>query len=163
MFARAIIFLAVLLLQSIAFAQSYRVEELSTVDRNFMQEQRDFIDQTARRYLGSQLKGQTRHDLGVLQTLLDRELISRDNTQGLQAMGVVLGDCLQREEGLRWIVYIDQYGRSRALAVPGQDEVIFPITMISRRAEVGNKVDVDAVYKKAEAAVTEIRQIIIVR
>ena len=49
------------------------------------------------------------------------------------------------------------------LAIPTQDEVIFPMTMISRRAEVGNTVNVDEIYKKAQAAVADIRKIIIVR
>ena len=160
---RIAITLCLMLTCSLAMAQTFRVEALSPVDLAFMQDQRDFIDNTARRHLGSQLNGQKDHDLRLLQALLDQELIDRENSQGLQAMGVVLGDHLKKEEGLTWIVYSDKYGRSRALAVPKQDEVIFPITMISRRAEVGNTVDVNEIYNKAQAAVAEIRKIIIVR
>jgi hypothetical protein len=163
MLARIVIFIIALSLQPVVAAANFRIEQLSPVDQTYMQEQRDYIDQTARLQLGSQLNGTTEHDLRLLQRLLDRQLIGRDNTQGLQAMGVVLGDCLKREEGLSWVVYIDQHGRSRALAIPGQDEVVFPVTMISRRAEAGSKVDVNAVYDKARAAVAEIRKIIIVR
>ena len=160
---RIAITLYLILTGSLAMAESFRVDALSSVDLKFMQDQRDFIDNTARRHLGTQLNGEKDHDLGLLQALLDDQLIGRENRQGLQAMGVVFGDHLQKEERLRWIIYTDKYGRSRALAVPNQDEVIFPMTMISRRAEVGNTVDVKELYKKAQAATAEIRKIIIVR
>lgn len=161
--ARIVIVLSLLLACQIGIAKTFKVEALSPLDLKYMQDQRDFIDQTARRHLGSQLNGEKGHDLRLLQKLLNRQIVSRENRQGLQAMGVILGDHLKREEGLRWIIYIDKYGRSRSLAVPAQDEVIFPITMISRRAEVGNKVNVEDIYKKAQTAVAEIRKIIIVR
>jgi hypothetical protein len=161
--ARIVIVLSLLLACQVGIAETFRVEALSSVDLKYMQDQRDFIDQTARRHLGTQLNGKKDHDLRLLQKLLDQQLVNQENRQGLQAMGVILGDHLKREEGLRWVIYIDKYGRSRALAVPAQDEVIFPMTMISRRAEVGNTVNVDEIYNKAQAAVAEIRKIIIVR
>ena len=161
--ARIVITLYLLLACQVGIAQTFRVEALSSIDLKYMQDQRDYIDQTARRHIGTQLNGEKDHDLRLLQKLLDQQLVKPENRKGLQAMGVILGDHLKREENLKWIIYIDKYGRSRALAIPERDEVIFPITMISRRAEVGNKVNVDAIYNKAQAAVAEIRKIIIVR
>jgi len=163
MLSRIVIFLGLMLIQLPLLAESALTESLSPIDLEYMQQQRDFIDETARLHMGTRLTGEKNNDLKLLQALLDRQLIALDNTRGLQAMGVVLGDILKNEESLNWIIYIDKYGRSRALAIPGQDEVVFPITMISRRAEVGNQVDVFEVYKKARAAVAEIRRIIVVR
>lgn len=163
MFTRIVILLGLMLLQQPLLADTSRVEALSSIDLKFMQDQRDFIDDVARRQLGLQLRDENDHDLRLLQALLDRQVVDQDNIRGLQAMGVILGDSLKRKEGLNWVIYVDKYGRSRALAVPGQDEVIFPITMISRRAEVGNRVNVNEIYQKAQAAVAEIRKIIVVR
>ena len=161
--ARITILVYLLLTCQNGIAEAFRVEALSAIDLKYMHDQRDLIDQAARRHLGSQFSGEKDHDLRLLQKLLDQQIVKQENRQGLQAMGVVLGDHLKREENLKWVIYTDKYGRSRALAVPKQDEVIFPMTMISRRAEVGNSVNVEEIYKKAQAAVTEIRKIIIVR
>ncbi len=163
MLIRILLLTLLLTVNHSSLAQQFRVEALSEVDRKYMQDQRDNIDQLARRHLGRQFNGEKRNDLDILQKILDQQLIRPEQTQLLQAMGVILGDALKKEEKLSWIIYIDRYGRSRALAIPTQDEVIFPITMISRRAEVGNRVDVSTLYATAQAAVAEIRKIIIVR
>ena len=60
--------------------------------------------------------------------------------------------------GLLWVIYQDKYGRSRSLQVPGFDkDFIFPVTQVSRKAEVGIKVDVREIYKELQQAVIDIR------
>src|SRR5699024_5665319 len=100
-----------------AWAQEWRTEALSPTDQTHMRLQRDTIDNLARRHLGEQLRGDA-HDLDVIQQLLDRHLIADDDTATLQALGVVLGDQLQRDLDLKWTIYIDRRGRSRALEIP---------------------------------------------
>lgn len=126
-----------------------RVSELSVIDRNFMETQRRDVDALARTYLGRQVRVQKDNDLEVLQQLLDRNLVKRDDTVMLQGMGVVLGDVLREELGLRWVIYEDALGRSRALRLGQTDHYLYPVTMISRRYEVGAPVDVRAIYDKA--------------
>ncbi|MEP5765316.1 MAG: DUF3806 domain-containing protein [Halieaceae bacterium] len=129
--------------------QAPRISALSAVDRQFMQEQRDSIDELARTELGKQLRREKFHDIALLQTLLDRRLVRPEQVLLLQAMGVVMGDLLAQELGMNWVVYEDKLGRSRALRYALSDDYLFPITMISRRAEVGARVDVAAIYQKA--------------
>lgn len=143
---------------SLVGSQEWRSEPLSAIDRQYMVDQVDAVDDLARRHLGRQLNGQRGNDLVVLQQLLDRGVIGRDQVRLLQAMGVVLGDVLRRERGLSWVVYYDRYGRSRTLQVPGfEEDFIFPVTRISRLAEVGAAVDVDKIYRELEQAITDIR------
>lgn len=141
-----------------SLVEQWRTEALSPIDRQYMREQRDRIDELARRHFGRQLNGTTANDFQVLQRLLDDGIVGPDQTLELQAMGLILGELLKSAYGLNWIVYFDQYGRSRSLQVPGKDkEFIFPATQVSRKAEVGIRVDIAKVYAELEAAVTIIR------
>lgn len=140
-----------------AAAQDWRSAELTITDQTYMDEQRAHIDALARRELGMQLRGTPDNDLRLLQRLLDERVISGDDTAELQAMGVVLGDLLKNRYGLLWKIYEDKRGRSRALEIPGHNEFLFPVTMISRRAEVGIEVDVEALWKKAGDIVLDVR------
>ena len=126
-----------------------KILKLGTMDLQFMQQQRDRIDQLARISLGRQLQASVDHNIGILQALLDKRLVKPEQTLELQAMGVVLGDLLAKELSMQWIVYEDAHGRSRALQMGDSDNILFPVTMISRRAEAGARVDVMAIYHKA--------------
>ena len=132
-----------------ALAQEPSVSALTQLDRQYMQQQRDNLDQVSRRNLGRQISGSKQNDIEVLQLLLDRRAVRSEQTAELQAMGMVLGDLLAQELRMDWVIYADKLGRSRALRMPGTDEYLFPVTMISRRVEAGARVDVAAVYDKA--------------
>ena len=134
-----------------------RLSPPSALDRQFLAQQRDRIDTMARRNLGRQLNNDRSNNLSIVQTLLDRRLVRADQTLELQAMGVVMGDELAREFNMKWIIYEDRYGRSRALRFGNTDNFLFPTTMISRRVEAGSSVDVEAVYRKAADVVRPLR------
>lgn len=155
---RFMLALAMLNLPLLSQAEEWTTEPLSAIDQQYMEKQRDVIDALARRHFGRQLNGSKENDLAVLQRLLDDEVVKPGQVQQLQAMGVVLGQLLKTYKGLNWVIYNDRYGRSRSLQVPGFDkDFIFPVTQISRKAEVGIKVDVGDVYEELEQAVTVIR------
>jgi len=50
---------------------------------------------------------------------------------------------------LHWVIYEDNIGRSRALRYRETENYLFPMTMISRRREVGNLSPVVDIYQKA--------------
>ena len=154
---RGVLLLALAFVPS-GYAQEWRSEPLSAIDRQYMVDQHEVIDDLARRHFGRQLNGQPDNDIAILQRLLDDGIVGKQQVSELQAMGLVLGELLKAQKGLNWVVYYDKYGRSRSLQVPGIDrEFIFPITQISRLAEVGIRVDVRKVYAKLEQAVIDIR------
>ncbi|WP_019529523.1 DUF3806 domain-containing protein [Dasania marina] len=145
-----------------SYAQEWRKEPLTTNDQTFMAKQRDSIDELTRRHFGRQLTGKKDNDFALMQRLLDEKIIKPEQVVLLQAMGVILGNVLKEHEGLSWVIYIDRYGRSRALDVPGKRDVVFPITMISRRYETGGEVNIEQLYQKAVASVATIKKQIIV-
>jgi hypothetical protein len=138
--------------------QAVRTEPVSPIDRKFMEDQRYSIDDLARRNFGGQLNGKKNNDFAVMQRLLDENIVTADQKTKLQAMGLILGNLLKSEYGLNWIVYFDKYGRSRSLQVPGYDrDFIFPVTQVSRKAEVGIRVNIAEVYEELEQSIVNIR------
>ncbi len=150
--------LAACLVSSSLAAQALRTEPVSPIGRKFMEDQHDIIDDLARRNFGRQLNGQKDNDFAVMQRLLDENIVTADQRAKLQAMGLILGSILKSEYGLNWIVYFDKYGRSRSLQVPGYDrDFIFPVTQVSRKAEVGIRVNIAEVYRELEKSIVNIR------
>ena len=83
------------------------------------------------------------------QRLLDDKRVKASDRRLLQDMGIVFGGLLQKQFDLKWLIYEDKYGPSRALQLKHTNNFLFPITMISRRAETGLSVDVAGLYEKA--------------
>ena len=137
--------------------QTAQIEELSSIDIQFMAQQRNALRDLAATRLGRQFSGDRDRDLDLLQTLLDKQLVRPVQTRELQAMGVVMGDLLSVEFDLHWVIFEDAMGRSRALRYRETDNVLFPITMISRRREVDNQTTVTDIYQKASTIITNSR------
>jgi hypothetical protein len=133
-----------------------RIVPLRAADRDQLRRQRALVDDLARRYVGISLQGGSLEDLRVLQQILDRAPPPPDETYTLQAFGVALGDVLAKQLGLDWAIYEDELGRSRALGLGG-NEAIFPVTMISKRVELGVPFTVDELYQKAVETVEQAR------
>lgn len=129
-----------------------KLTTLQVVEVNQLNAQEQVIDQLARRHLGLQVHRDKR-DLDLLQRLADRKIIKTEETAKLQAMGVVLGKLLEKELKLKWMGYEDKVGYSRALCVPNTAHCLFPITMLSRRLEVGLQVNVKKIYANAIALI----------
>ena len=127
----------------------FTVNELSYLDNQYMRSQRNLIEDIVRRSLGSSFTGDASFDLPVLQRLLSEGKVLPHQRQELQAMGIILGDLLATKLGMRWVVYEDDLGRSRALQLNETDNFLFPVTMVSRRIEAGNTTPVQAIYDKA--------------
>ena len=94
--------------------------------------------------------------LGLLRALLEAHAFTSGQTWELQSMGVVLGDALVQELRLRWVIVEDEYGRDPALAVPGKSALLYPLTMISKRIEAGQCVDVFDLFNWASGQVEEL-------
>ncbi|GAA5317239.1 MAG: hypothetical protein AseanaTS_24430 [Candidatus Pelagadaptatus aseana] len=123
-------------------------------DKRYHSKQTGQIEELSREHFGSGLT-HTKQDLKTLQRLIHKGAINRNNTEQLQALGAVLGNVMTEDFGLVWKIYEDNLGRSRALCTETEEhsECLFPITMLSRRIEVGIVPDVQEVYKKAYEAI----------
>jgi len=92
--------------------------------------------------LGSRLSG-TRSDLQLIQRLLDKGIIEPEATYTLQALGVAFGNAFVHEHSdYDWWMVEDEYGRDPAIRYQKTTLLAFPRTMISKRVEDGETVDV---------------------
>jgi hypothetical protein len=132
-----------------------RYRSLTGAELQLLRRQRDVVDDLARRHVGSVLARGSLHDLEVLQQILDAEVVDDDETFELQSLGVALGDVMERQLGLSWVVYRDELGEGRALRLEETDLVLFPITMISKRVERGVPFRVDELYQKGIESLRE--------
>lgn len=131
------------------------IEDLGWMDRNYLAQQVEKIDTLARTRLGTELRSDL-SDLTVLQQIVDRELIGSKDTESLQALGAVMANIMLIDvPSLEWKIYKDSVGRSRALCAKNTKECLFPMTMLSRRMEVGLKPDVKKVYEESLSLLDE--------
>lgn len=130
-----------------------QIDPLTTSDSTQLERQRSIVSRVVRDNFGYvKLEGST-SDLYYLQKIVDKQLIAKQDTYDLQALGVVLGDVMAKNLSLKWVVVEDRYGRNRALRFENSENLFFPITMISRRVHSGMDVDVRALYKETEQTV----------
>jgi len=125
-----------------------QIEPLTTIDKQFMAEQRARVEQLANR-LGRNLTGNADRDIDTLQRIIDDRLIQADDTLTQQALGIVLGDLFSQRLDMDWVVYRDPKGRSRALRYRDTDIYLFPVTMISRRQAAGSLRPIKPLYDEA--------------
>jgi hypothetical protein len=154
----ALLACCLLLYAALTLAQEEpRIGELSYLDKQFMAQQRALLEEMTTLNFGRRFNGQRDNDLELLQMLLDKRLVLPQQKQELQAMGVILGDLLAAELNLRWVIYEDKLGRSRALFDESGGTYLFPISMISRRREADNLTPVTEIYARASSIVTDNR------
>lgn len=128
-------------------ADEPQLSELVWVDKGYLSGQREIVDDIGRREFGTRVRGD-KSDLRLLQRILDNGLVNQTELVKQQALGVVLGDIYVNELNLQWRVYLDREGKSRAVCMPETSHCLFPITMISKRASLGAKVDVAHLYDR---------------
>lgn len=97
--------------------------------------------------LGQKLDGTT-GDLELIQTVLDRNLVGGESTYSLQALGMAFGKVFVNENaGYDWWMVEDEYGRDPAIRYEKTSLLAFPLTMISKRIEDGERVDIIEMYQ----------------
>jgi hypothetical protein len=123
-----------------------KVEALSAADSADVQAKRDWV----RSFFtpeSQHLYEQMDQKLRLLDGILKNKWIQPTETLKLQCLGVTLGDALAQKVGLEWVAVEDEYGRDPALRLPGTSFILFPLTMISKRIEKGEQVDVFELFR----------------
>jgi hypothetical protein len=101
--------------------------------------------QVRSRYPGAALSGRA-PDLDLLQRLIDDGAFRVPETAHWQSVGLALGNVLVNEAGLHWVVVEDRHGRDLALKFGDSSVLVFPLTMISKRVERGERPDVRQLF-----------------
>jgi hypothetical protein len=96
--------------------------------------------------------------LGTIRAVLDGNVFKPNQTYELQCLGIVLGDAFALQLGMEWVMVEDAQGRDPAVRLPGTSIILFPLTMISKRVERGDKVDVFELFNGIAAEVERIRR-----
>ena len=92
----------------------------------------------------------------LLATILANKWIEPSETWKLQSLGITLGDALVERHGFEWVTVEDEYGRDPALRLVGTSILVFPLTMISKRIENGETVDIYAMIAGVQRTVANI-------
>jgi hypothetical protein len=137
-----------------------KIEPLNPDDRARIAQQRAVIE----KYLGGDASNLEKYQtvagkLGLLRALLAQRVFQPTQTYELQCMGIILGDALVQYCGVEWRAVEDQYSRDPCVQVPGSTVVVFPLTMISKRVERGEAVDVFDLFNQTGAKIQELRNI----
>jgi hypothetical protein len=84
--------------------------------------------------------------LYLLQGILDNEFYSKNQTMELQSLGIAFGDALAQKLKLEWMEVEDEYGIDPALVHIDTSIRLFPLTMISKRIENNEKINVEELF-----------------
>lgn len=132
-----------------------KFSEPSREDSERLDQQRAVVAAAVRRRYGTAALTRTKRDLPILQRLLDDKAFKKSQTYELQSLGVVFGDVLTSEFSLRWVMITDEYGTDPTLRFKNTSININALTMISKRVERDETVDVFELLRKTREALAD--------
>ncbi len=135
-----------------------KITELTGADQKRLHDQRAVVE----KYLGNEDSKQKYKTapgkLGTIRTVLQAGIFTKEQTYELQCLGVVLGDAFVQELGMEWIMVEDEHGRDPAVRMPKTTVILYPLTMISKRVERGEQVDVFDLFNGVAAQVDDLQR-----
>ena len=95
--------------------------------------------------------------LELLDIIIKSNWIQKDEKYKLQCLGITIGDALVQGLNFSWVEVEDEYGTDPALKLGDSSLILFPLTMISKRIEKDEKVDVFELFEKIKLKVFELK------
>lgn len=141
--------------QSREAAPEPKFSELSAQDKARIDQQRALVVAVVKERYGIEELSRTKKDLPILQRLIDEKVFKKSQTYELQSLGVVFGDVLASELPLRWVMITDQYGTDPTLRFKNTSININALTMISKRVERDQQVDVSLLLQQNREALSD--------
>ena len=147
-------------LENYQFADQPKTAPVKVKDLNIGQKfildshRQDTKDLMVRR-LGIVTLKQDKSDLDKIQRVVDRRIIGKSDVGQWQALGVVFGDVLAAELNLHWVSYEDYRGHSKALQWKKTRNFVFPVTMLSKRIQFKEEIDVFAIFDQIESDIVD--------
>ncbi len=144
--------------KKVATQPEQKITALTDADQKRLSEQRATVE----KYLGNEDSKQkyktAAGKLGTIRAILQGGVFKRERTYELQCLGIVLGDAFVQELGMEWIMVEDEFGRDPAVRMPNTSIIVYPLTMISKRIERGDRVDVFELFNGVAAQVDELKR-----
>lgn len=125
-----------------------KFSELSNEDNARLEQQRAVVAAAVKQQYGLAHLAGTKSDLPVLQNLINEKVFNKTQTYELQCLGVAFGDVLTSELPLRWAMVTDEFGTDPTLRFKETTLQINALTMISKRVERGEPVNVQWLLDK---------------
>ncbi len=88
--------------------------------------------------------------------MIDDKAFSKSQTYELQSLGIAFGDVMASELPLRWVMVTDEYGTDPTLRFKGTTVQINALTMISKRVEKDEKVNLSDLLRITREQVTRL-------
>ncbi len=95
--------------------------------------------------------------LNLLDVIIKSDWIQKNETYKLQCLGISLGDIIVQDLKFRWIEVEDNYGIDPAIKLENTSIILFPLTMISKRIEKGEKVNIFDFYSLIKSNVDDLK------
>lgn len=98
-------------------------------------------------------------DLDRVQAVLDTGELTAEDSQALHALGAVFGRAfIQATPDYDWWVVEDEFGKDACIRYKETSLMIFPLTMISKRVEDGEEVDVRELFDGLREMLVKVRK-----
>lgn len=134
-----------------------KITALNEADQNRLRDQRAVVERYLADVASKEKYKTAAGKLGTIRALLQGNVFKPDQKYELQSLGIVLGDAFVQDMEMEWIIVEDEYGRDPAVRLPHTTIILFPLTMISKRVERGEDVDVFNLYNGIAAQVETIK------
>ncbi|MBC7996440.1 MAG: DUF3806 domain-containing protein [Leptolyngbya sp.] len=143
--------------QTVQSHPQQKITTLNEADKKRLSEERTVVEH----YLGdpaSKEKYKTAAGkVGTIRAILKAGVFKPNQTYELQCLGVVLGDAFVQELKMEWIMVEDEHGRDPAIRMQGTSTILYPLTMISKRIERGEKVDIFDMFNSTAAQIDQMK------
>ncbi len=146
------------ILASIAFPAAFgkpkgtQILELSSKDKSELKTRLTWVRTLVKNHYGMSITLTKASDLKVLQRVLDEKLFSLKDTVELQTLGLAFGNILVDGLGYHWVIVSDEFGRDFAVRFQRTSKLGYPLTVISKRVERGQQVDLAGLYQSYSEA-----------
>jgi hypothetical protein len=132
--------------------------ELSHDDRKRLDQQRAIVAAAVEQRYGASSLKKTATDLPLLQRLIDDHVFGKSQTFELQSLGIAFRDVMASELPLRWVMVTDEYGSDPTLRFKGTAVQINALTIISKRIEKGEKVNLSDLLRITHEHLTRLSE-----
>jgi hypothetical protein len=129
----------------------------AAADIQRLQDQSEVVSQILEQHYPGASLNDTAADLALLQRILDDGRLQPHQTYELQCLGIVLGSVMVKEIGFHWVTVEDEYGRDPALQYQDTSILVYPLTMISKRVERGERVEVAELFRTTQEQVNKLK------
>jgi hypothetical protein len=130
------------------------ITDLAPPDHHRMDAQRALVLSACAERWGVSSFSRAMPDVPLLQRALDEGVFSPSQRAELRAVGVVLGDVLETELGLRWVMVMDENTGGPALRWKSSSVTVDVCHVVTERAQQG-RVDLNALVEQIRAGIRD--------